>query len=302
MADRFVRLLEAAIADPERAIGALDILGSDERRTILYDWNDTARAIPSATLPELFAAQVAKTPDATAVVLEDARLTYRELDARSSQLAHHLRALGVGPEVVVGLCVERSLEMLIGLIGILKAGGAYLPLDPDYPPERLAFMLDDAQAPVLLTHSTLLDRNCPRHGARILRLDADWPTIARQPATAPAVALRPQHPGYVIYTSGSTGTPKGVVVDHASIANYIAWGIPTCGMSVGIGAPILNALAFDATVTALFLPLFSGKLVMLPPEARTVRDPGRSPRDLGRFQSAQAYSLSPRHSEPLGAH
>ena len=140
----------------------LDILAPDERRTILRDWNDTARAVPSATLPELFAAQVAQTPDATAVVFEDERLTYRELDARSSQLAHHLRALGVGPEVVVGLCVERSLEMLIGLLGILKAGGAYLPLDPDYPPERLAFMLDDARAPVLLTHSTLLDR-LPEH-------------------------------------------------------------------------------------------------------------------------------------------
>ena len=163
MAGRFVRLLEAAIADPERAIGALDILSSDERRTILHDWNDTAHAIPSATLPELFAAQVAKTPDATAVVLEDERLTYRELDARSSQLAHHLRALGVGPEVVVGLCVERSLEMLIGLIGILKAGGAYLPLDPDYPPERLAFMLDDARAPVLLTHSDAARSQLPAH-------------------------------------------------------------------------------------------------------------------------------------------
>ena len=113
-----------------------------ERHTILREWNDTARAIPAATLPELFAAQAARTPAATAVVFEDQSLSYAELDARSSQLAHHLRALGVGPEVVVGLCVERSLEMLVGLLGILKAGGAYLPLDPAYPPERIAFMLD----------------------------------------------------------------------------------------------------------------------------------------------------------------
>ena len=148
----------------------------------------------SATLPELFASQVARTPDAVAAVFEDARLSYGELDARASQLAHHLRALGVGPEVVVGLCIERSLEMLIGLLGILKAGGAYLPLDPDYPRERLAFMLADAAAPVLVTRAALRAQ-LPSHDARIggarsdeahiVCLDADWPAIAQQPTTAP---------------------------------------------------------------------------------------------------------------------
>ena len=153
LGERLVRLLEAAVADPGRAIGSLELLAPAERHTILREWNATAHAVAPATLPELFAAQAAKTPAATAVVFEDQSLTYAELDARSSQLAHHLRALGVGPEVVVGLCVERSLEMLVGLLGILKAGGAYLPLDPAYPAERIAFMLDDARAPVLLTHS-----------------------------------------------------------------------------------------------------------------------------------------------------
>ena len=157
------------------------------------------------------------------MVFEDERLSYGELDARSSQLAHHLRALGVGPEVVVGLCIERSLAMLVGLLGILKAGGAYLPLDPDYPPERLAFMLADAGAPVLLTR-TALRAHLPAHdtssdgvridAAHIVCLDADWPAIARQPTTAPVTGLAPQHPAYVIYTSGSTGTPKGVAVTH----------------------------------------------------------------------------------------
>ena len=155
LAERLIRLLEAAVADPGRAIGSLELLAPAERHTILREWNATAHAVAPATLPELFAAQAAKTPAATAVVFEDQSFTYGELDARSSQLAHHLRALGVGPEVVVGLCVERSLEMLVGLLGILKAGGAYLPLDPAYPPERIAFMLDDARAPVLLTHSAL---------------------------------------------------------------------------------------------------------------------------------------------------
>ena len=260
-----MRLLEGAVADPERAIGRLDILGADERHTILREWNATARAVPGATLPELFAAQVARTPEADAVVFEDERLSYGELDARSSRLAHHLRGLGVGPEVVVGLCIERSLAMLVGLLGILKAGGAYLPLDPDYPPERLAFMLADAGAPVLLTRAALR-AHLPAHDAHVVCLDADWPAIARQPATAPAANLAPQHPAYVIYTSGSTGTPKGVMIDHAALGNYIAWGIPACRLSTGTGAPVLNALAFDATVTALFLPLLSGKLVALPPE------------------------------------
>ena len=198
IAGRLVRLLEGAVADPDRAIGRLDILSPAERHTILREWNDTARAVPGTTLPELFAAQVARTPAADAVVFEDERLSYGELDARSSQLAHHLRGLGVGPEVVVGLCIERSLAMLVGLLGILKAGGAYLPLDPDYPPERLAFMLADAGAPVLLTRSALR-AHLPAHDVssddvriddvHIVCLDADWPAIAQQPTTAPATGL-----------------------------------------------------------------------------------------------------------------
>ena len=146
LAGRLVRLLEAAAADPERPIGALDILGADERRTLLRDWNATARAIAAASLPELVAAQAARTPDAVAVVGEAESLSYGELEARANRLAHHLRRRGVGPETVVGLCVARSPAMVVGLLGILKAGGAYLPLDPGYPPERLAFMLADARA------------------------------------------------------------------------------------------------------------------------------------------------------------
>ena len=175
--------------------------------------------MPSATLPELFAAQAARTPDAVAVVCEDERLSYDELDARSSQLAHHLRALGVGAEVVVGLCVERSPALLVALIGILKAGGAYLPLDPDYPRERLAYMLADAGAAVLVTQSALRDR-LPATAARMVQLDADGRRSRRSPSPRRPVASHPHNTAYVIYTSGSTGTPKGVAVAHRIVCSF----------------------------------------------------------------------------------
>ena len=262
LADRLVRLLEAAVAEPERAIGSLDILSAEERRTILREWNDTARAIPSATLPELFAAQVAKSPDAIAVVFADERLTYGELDARANQLAHHLRDLGVGPETVVGLCVERSLEMIIGLIGILKAGGAYLPLDPDYPQERLAFMLADTGAPVLVTQSALLDR-LGAHGARTVRLDEDWPFIAQQPTRAPTVALDPHNTAYVIYTSGSTGLPKGVILCHHSAVALLDWARGEFDAEEVTSVIASTSVCFDLSVFEIFFPLCFGRKLEL---------------------------------------
>src|SRR5271166_1505262 len=237
LAGRFIRMLEGAVAAPDRTIGSVDLLSQEERATILRGWNTTAHALLPATLPALFAAQAARCPDAIAVVFEEERLCYGELDRRANQLAHHLRGLGVGPETVVGLCLARSLDLLVGLLGILKAGGAYLPLDPDYPRERLAFMLADAGARVLITHGAThavieeaLDGAL--HGAllerqsivpRRVRLDVDAAAIAEHPTSAPAVALDPHHPAYVIYTSGSTGTPKGVLMAHGPLANLILW-------------------------------------------------------------------------------
>ena len=192
------------------------------------------------------------------MVFEADSLSYGELDARSNQLAHHLRALGVGPEVVVGLCLERSLEMLVALLAILKAGGAYLPLDPDYPRERLAFMLADAGAPVLVTHSALRAR-LPGHGARIVCLDADG---ARHRATAhqrPRQRPPPQNPAYVIYTSGSTGTPKGVVVAHASLANLRATQTNAYADRRRDGASCSShRIAFDASICGDILPPVHG--------------------------------------------
>ena len=256
------RLVAYAAAPPERTIGSLDTLAPAERHTILREWNDTARAIPATTLPELFAAQVAKTPDAIAALFEDESVSYRELDARSSQLAHHLRALGVGPEVVVGLCVERSLPMLVGLLGILKAGGAYLPLDSGYPRERLAFVLDDAQVPVLVTQAALRVQ-LPARGTRVVCLDADAAAIARRPTAAPQSGLTPRNAAYVIYTSGSTGTPKGVVVDHASLTNKVL----TLGADFGAGpclrVALLSSPAFDPSIEQVTLPLVHGASIVI---------------------------------------
>src|SRR4029077_20769961 len=188
---------------------------------LVVEWSDTAAAYPSERcLHDLFAAQAARTPDAVAVVYEDCCLSYGELDRRSNQLAHHLRALGVDPEVVVGLCVERSLEMVIGLLGILKAGGAYLPLDPSYPPERLAYMVADAAAPVLVTQANLTEQ-LPRCVARLVRIDADWAEIARQPQELPASGACAENLAYVIYTSGSTGKPKGAMIRHCAVVNLL---------------------------------------------------------------------------------
>src|SRR5262249_46525836 len=167
LADRLVRLLEEAVAAPERAIGSLEILAPAERATILREWNATARPGPLTTVPALVAPQARRTPGATALVFGDERLTYAELDRRANQLAHRLRRLGVGPETVVGLCVERSAAMVVGLLGILKASGAYLPLDPAYPTERLAFMPGDARAAVPVAQADLCG-HVPPSGARVL--------------------------------------------------------------------------------------------------------------------------------------
>ncbi|MDT4951892.1 MAG: hypothetical protein QOJ02_30, partial [Acidobacteriota bacterium] len=213
-------LLESIVADPDRQISELSFLPEAERDEILWQWNSTRNEYAEEKcIHELFEAQVERTPGGVAVVSEGEQLTYAELNERANRLAHYLRRLGVGPEVLVGICVERSLEMLVGLLGILKAGGAYMPLDPDYPKQRLAFMLEDAGASVLLTQAGLLSV-LPEHPARVVCLDRDWDEIGFESETNLQCLSQPQNLAYVIYTSGSTGQPKGVMIQHRSLVNW----------------------------------------------------------------------------------
>src|SRR6516165_2196652 len=260
---RFLRLLTAAVAAPDVAIGRLEVLSAAERRTLLEEWNATARALPAATLPQLFAAQAAATPDAVAVVFAGEQLSYGELEARANQLAHHLRALGVGAESVVGVCLERSLELVVALIAILKAGGGYLPLDPEYPAERLSFMLADAGAAVLITHSGLRDR-VDAANVRRLELDGAAAAIAAHPKSAPTHVLQPHNLAYVIYTSGSTGTPKGVAVTHQNVVRLFGATQPLFRFDAQDVWTLFHSFAFDFSVWEIWGPLLhGGRLVVV---------------------------------------
>jgi aspartate racemase len=223
MLSHFQTLLEGIVKDPDRHLSELPLLSEAERHQLLFEWNDTATEYPrDRCVHERFEEQVERTPDAVAVVRGDEQLTYRELNGRANQLAHHLRALGVGPEVLVGICVERSLEMVVGLLGILKAGGTYVPLDPSYPATRLKFILGDTRAPVLLTQERLVEGLPDKHGAEVVRLDADWPAIARKAEENVTSRATADNLAYVIYTSGSTGQPKGVMIGHRALSSYVA--------------------------------------------------------------------------------
>ncbi|MBV9789291.1 MAG: AMP-binding protein, partial [Chloroflexi bacterium] len=224
MIEHFATLLAGIVANPDQRISRLPLISARELEFILRDWNDTAATYPqNQGIHELFAAQAAQTPDAIAAVFlpsdggDTPQLTYAELNARANQLAHHLRGLGVEPETRVGVCMERSLDLLVGILGILKAGGAYVPLDPAYPRERLQFMIEDAQMAVLLTQARLLQNEHNQlpalhdnQGPTVVCLDADWPTIAESSAHNPQPSATDENLAYVIYTSGSTGVPKGV--------------------------------------------------------------------------------------------
>jgi amino acid adenylation domain-containing protein len=287
----FQTLLQGSLANPDEPIATLPILSKAERHQLLVEWNNVEADYPQVCIHELFEAQVQRTPNAIAVESRGKRLTYRELNSQANQLAHYLRKLGTGPETLVGICVERSLEMVIGLLGIFKAGGAYVPLDPVYPRERLAFMLEDAGVSVLLTQAKLIedrgwriedsdareiiedgrskmeDRNPPSSildpQRKMVCLDRDREKIAQQSERNPDQEATAQNLAYVIYTSGSTGKPKGVQVSHRSVVNCLC----AMGQNVALTAKdvflALTTIAFDIAALELFLPLIQGAKLVL---------------------------------------
>jgi amino acid adenylation domain-containing protein len=282
----FEALLRQAVAGPETPVSQLPMLSAVERHQLLVEWNETGVAYPpDLTLTALLEQQAARTPDREAVRFDGQSLTFAALHARANQLAHHLRSLGTGPGVLVGIYAERSLELVVGLLGVLKAGGAWVPIDPEYPRDRLAFLLADSQPPVVLTRQHLA-AGLPPHDGHTLCLDTDWPDIAREPAEAPDPVSGPDDPAYMIYTSGSTGQPKGARNTHRGIVNQLLWLREY--LAVDDEDTVLHkaSTSFDASVWELFLPLSTGaRLVVARPGGH------RDPEYLGRIISEERVTI-----------
>ncbi|WP_344641635.1 non-ribosomal peptide synthetase, partial [Kitasatospora cystarginea] len=246
LVDRWLRLLAAVVAEPDRPLSRIDVLTAEERHELLVERNDTASEAPATSLPALFEAQVRATPQVEAVVFEDTVLTYRELNARANRLAHALIARGVGPEQVVAVRLPRSVELVVAVLAVLKTGAAYLPVDPDYPAARIAYMLEDARPAVVLDDL------------------ADVTPAGEQPETDPVVALDARHPAYVIYTSGSTGRPKAVVMPAAGLVNLLGWHHRAVGGEPGTRTAQFTAISFDVSAQEMLSALLFGKTLVVP--------------------------------------
>ncbi len=256
MLAHFEHLLEAITANPERRLSEFSIISDAEAKQAIYGWNDTGREFPQDQLVhKLFEMQVERAPRATAIVFEGERLSYNELNARANKLAHHLQRLGAGPDSLVGVCLERGVNMLVATLGILKSGAAYAPLDPAYPKERLGNMIDDAQAPLLVTERRLAE-HLPVGNSHVIKLDADWPSINCESDRNPSARIDPDNLAYVIYTSGSTGRPKGIGLAHRPLANLIHWHL--ANMISGARTLQFASLSFDASFHEMFSAWASG--------------------------------------------
>ena len=263
MLGHFQNLLSGVIANPQQQIWELPLLSATQQQQLLVKWNDTVMEYPHHKCTnELFEAQVERTPDAVALVFEDQQLTYHELNVRANQLAHYLQSMGVAPEVLVGLCVERSIEMVVGLLGILKAGGVYVPIDPNYPQERLSFILSDAQVLLLLTQQRLIEK-LPEHGAVVICLDTNWYNIIQKSKNNPVSHVTSDNLAYIIYTSGSTGKPKGVQISHGALVNFLSTMRQKPGMTAKDQVLGLTTFTFDMAGLELFLPISVGACLVI---------------------------------------
>jgi amino acid adenylation domain-containing protein len=263
LAERFQILLNGVVADPGAPIAALPLISAAEQHRLVVEWNETAEVFPQAPcLHHIFEDQVEQTPNVTAVRFGGRELTYAELNQRANQLAHYLRKHGVGPEVLVAICMERSLELPVALLAVLKAGGAYIPLDPAYPRERLSFILEETRAPVVLTERALAESQSFA-GVCVIRLDVDAALFATESEENPRTDVTEENLCYVIYTSGSTGQPKGAMLHHRGVRNRLLWGITD--YQLGNGDVVLHKtpLTFDVSVWELFAPLLSGACLLI---------------------------------------
>jgi len=291
LAEHLEAVLEAMAADPGRCLSGVSLLRESERARLLEEWSATGAAVDGEEyVHERIARQARRDPDAVAVRAAGRTLTYGELDREAARLARHLRGMGVGPETRVGLCLERSPEMVVAVLGVLRAGAAYVPLDPSYPAERLGSMLEDSAPAVLLATEGLLER-LPSHGARVVCLDRDAAEIARRSEAAPETDLAPENLAYVLFTSGSTGSPRGVAVTHRGLGGYLAWAVGAYAGD-GHGAPVHSSLSFDLTVTSLLVPLVRGERVVLTEEREGVAGLARALREEPGFTLVK---LTPAH-------
>ena len=259
----YENLLEGIVANPDQPVSRLPILNESDRRQMLVEWNQTEAEFPrNACVHQLFEAQTRATPNATAVVFEGKELSYEELDRRANRLANYLVKLGVKPGVRVGVFVERSLEMIVGLLAILKAGGAYVPMDPTYPAERISFVLEDASVPLLLTQEKLA-QSLSNTSTRHIFLDTNWTAIEREGSGTPAITLTSDDLAYVIYTSGSTGKPKGVEIPHRAVVNLLSSMRKKPGLGSQDTLVAVTTLSFDIAGLELFLPLYVGAKLII---------------------------------------
>ena len=286
MLEHFKTLLAGIVANPEQRLADLPILSAAERHQLMVAWNNTRDNYPQdQCIHQLFEAQVEQNPDAIAVIFNNQQFTYRELNSRSNQLAHYLQKQGCSSEVLVGLCVERSLEMVVGLLGILKAGGAYVPLDPSYPQSRLNFILEDTQVPVLLTQQ----RWVKGLGAKshVIALDTYWETIAQESKENPTSDVCAKNLAYVIYTSGSTGKPKGVQVEHGGLLNLVFWHQQAFAVSPLDRVTQIAGVAFDACGWEIWPYLSAGASIYFPNDETRV-----SPKQLRDWLVSKAITIS----------
>ncbi len=262
MAEHYQVLLASVVDNPQQTIAALPILTGQERTQLLETWNDTLVEYSNKCVHELIEDQVVVTPENVAILFGYETVTYRELNQRANKLANYLRSIGVGPEVLVGVCVKRSIELVVAILGVLKAGGAYVPLDPEYPSERTAYILEDSQAQVILTQAQLVG-TLPSSEVQIVCIDSDWDRIAQENANNLAHETDSENLAYVIYTSGSTGKPKGVAIQHGNVAALINWALGTFEKHIFNGTLASTSICFDISVFELYVPLCCGGTMIM---------------------------------------